>query len=755
MVPVRTAKLLLVAPFVVLCAACTAQEGESILVNGDLAQVDGEGNPVGWSYWVDAGEAELTIVRDEDDGPYARIVLPDRASNSRLLQGLDLPDASYHRASFEVRTIAEGAVPPQIGMRVAFETPRGKWRVWAHNDPSLDGRWHTVELDFIVPNESRGGNVKFYIGQNGEPGEIHMRKVRVVELELTDWQKANAHVTDQGHIYYPRQTGPPPERPELPEAAIDRGFFWWRPADGDGATPWDVFVHLPADAAPGTMLRVAGGARASAVIVLEAVRDIEGLHIEVPEPFPAQGHFEVGALRVWRQRDGHRSGFYHEVPELLEPLPEAVELPAGGRLQLLVTFVAEAGAPPGDLVVGLHARVADGEPVLIPIEVIIQPFDLAPCPDKTVWGLYPDPGRWGGYTDEQLMAELRWLRECGINSLLLYLPYDALNPFEPLTDGNLEEALAAWRAALERWGDRYMAAFLAAGFGPAFVANAQGMDRNLARVMGVDMIAEDGKYDAKLLEYDRRFLQVLEDLRIKRGWPELTWHTIDEPGNGRNVAASAEFKLIDDMGLRGFTTANQPMVIRDFADVLDDFCAGQTVFRSREDMQRAHRWLAHRDDARLWHYGGAGTYTGQEGAMAPNRYGTGFLTWLYGASGEFFWTFQRVSADPYDDFDGTKRGKDFCLAYPAPEGGRSLSTLQWEGIREGIIDYRHLAMVEDEVAAARERGGVEAEKADRIAGELDALRDVLWALEEPPTNRMLDDWRAQLADWIMELRAAG
>jgi len=742
----------IVAPML-LASLTWAQGGADAVVNGDFARLTDEGLPADFSYWVDAGEVGAEMV-DDPGGRYLRLSFGDLEDNARLLQGLDLPDASYHRASFEVRTIARGAVPPQVGLRVAFETPIGKWRVWAHNDPTLDGQWHTVAIDFLVPNEASGGNIKFHLGQNGEPGEIHLRTIRVVELPLTDYQREHAHVTAEGHTYYPKQPAPPPARPELPQAALDRGFFWWTPADGDGATPWDGFQRLPVDAAPGTMLSVAGGASASTVIVIEAARDLPDLRIEVPEPFVAQGQFEVRTLRVWRQRDGHRSGFYHDVPELLEPLPARVDLAAGERLQLFVTFVAEAGAPLGDLVTGLRARVGEAEPVLIPIEVVLQPFDLAPSPADVVWGLYPDPGRWQAWTDEQFMAELRWLRACGINSLLLYMPFDALNPYEPLTDDNVEAALAGWRAALERWGDRYMTAFLAAGFGSHLVANVQGMDVNLARIMGVEVIGADGAYNPKLLEYNRRFLQVLEDLRRERGWPEFTWHVIDEPGSGRNVVATAEFELIQAMGLRGFTTANAPMILRDFADLTDDFCAGHAVFPTREDAERAHDWLAHRTDANLWHYGAAGTYNDQEGAMAPNRYGAGFLTWIYGATGEFFWTFQRLSGDPWDDFDGP-RTKDFCLAYPAPGGGASLSTLQWEGICQGIVDYRHLAMLEGLVAAARAAGGVEAEKAARIAGELDRLRDTLWGLEEPPGNRMLDDWRARLAGWIMELRAAG
>ncbi|MGC9316887.1 MAG: hypothetical protein ACP5KN_02480 [Armatimonadota bacterium] len=751
-----------VALTLAVCACVGAQDAQNVLTNGDFSAVADDGTPVGWAYWVKGGQPAFRIV-DAPDGSYVEVTIPDRESNSRMSQGLDLPDAHYYRATCECRVLAADEVPPSFAMRIAFMTPRGLWRVWEYTDGALEGRWQTLTREFVVPNEAEPGDIKFHFGTNGEPGQIQIRNVRLVEIPLTDYQRENVHVTDEGHRYFPKHTAPPPE-PDLPEEIREAGLFWWQPADRDGATPWDVPDTAFDQLNPALNLAAAAGSSARLIFVIEATRDIADVGVVLPQMMaPPEigpwGRLEASLVRVWRQRDGHRGGFYHEVPELLEPIPTGIvrglrDLKAGERLQVMLRFQAAPGARPRETRVDLRAVGTDPgqgrQETHIPLTVTVLPFELAPAPDEVVWGLYPDPGRWQSYTDEQLMAELQWLRECGINSMLLYV-LGVLELPEALTDENVEQALADWRAALAEWGDRYMVALMDAGFGPRLVANVQSLDTMLARAMGVEPVS-DGVYNPKLLEYERRFVQVLEDLRAERGWPELTWHMIDEPGGGRNVAATAEFELIDQMGLRGFTTANQPAVIRDFADILDDFCAGAGVLNSPEKARRAHEWLAHRDDATLWQYGGAGTYTGQEGSMGVNRWGTGFLTWRNGASGEFFWTFQRTSGDPYDDFDGTKRGKDFCLTYPAPEGGRSVSTLQWEGICEGIIDYRHLVMLEAEIEAARQRGAAEADTAGRIAGELDGLRESLWSLAEPPSNRMLDDWRAQVAAWIMELR---
>lgn len=738
--------LLPLLALLLLLTAASAQEGPNLLTNADFSAGLGEdGNPVGWAWWKAGGEPGFGFVKDPE-GDYLQVTLPDRASNARMSQGLKLPANSYYRATLECRAIADAGVAPELALRIAFPTPRGLWRIWAYTDPALEGEWQTLSLEFLVPNENEPGDMKLHIGNNGETGRIDIRSASLVELPLSDWQRENAHVTGEGHIYFPKHAAPP-AAPEYSEELREAGLFWWQPADHDGVTPWDAHEE-PLERLE---MSVPAGSRASAVVVLEATRDLTGIRLRTPHSLSGFG-WDVGVshLRVWRQRDGHHGGFYHDIPELLEPLPETVDLKAGERLQLLIA---------------LHSNRRNRETPALSFEAFTEAGDgagaarasfdlvgqsstefLAPSPEGIVWGLYPDPGHWLSYTDKQLQDELLWLRDCGINSMLLYV-LSALTLPETLTDANLDAALADWRASLEEWSARYIAPLYALGYGPTLVANVQSLDTALARPMGEEVVV-DGAYNPHVLEYERRFLQVLEDLRIERGWPEFTWHVIDEPGSGLNPIALAEFGLLKEMGLRAFSTANKPSAVRDFADLLDDFCASSGVFGNPDEAARAHEWLAHRDDARLWLYGGAGTYTGQEGTMAANRWGTGFLVWRNGTTGQFYWTFQRVTGSSFDDFDG-KRGKDFCLTYPDPAGGASLSTLQWEGICEGIVDYRHLVTLEAEIVRAREDG--RADVANRVAGELEALRAELWAQEERPTNRMLDDWRERVAGWIAEL----
>lgn len=99
------------------------------------------------------------------------------------------------------------------------------------------------------------------------------------------------------------------------------------------------------------------------------------------------------------------------------------------------------------------------------------------------------------------------------------------------------------------------------------------------------------------------------------------------------------------------------------------------------------------------YYIAAGTYTLQDFDLMPNRYNVGYFFWKSGCDGTAIWTFQRTCGDPYNDFDATYR--DHLLVYPPRQsGGEPVSTIAWEGIREGVRDFRYLYTLEEIVKEA-------------------------------------------------------
>ena len=117
----------------------------------------------------------------------------------------------------------------------------------------------------------------------------------------------------------------------------------------------------------------------------------------------------------------------------------------------------------------------------------------------------------------------------------------------------------------------------------------------------------------------------------------------------------------------------------------------------------------------------------------PNRYQAGFLFYKSGARAEVSWIYQEIKNSPWTDFHRTSvvggEDKDACITYPAHNISAdkvTISTLQWEGIREGIDDYKYLYTLKEYIKEARNKGYIkEAENTEKRLNEL--LESMPWA----------------------------
>lgn len=109
-----------------------------------------------------------------------------------------------------------------------------------------------------------------------------------------------------------------------------------------------------------------------------------------------------------------------------------------------------------------------------------------------------------------------------------------------------------------------------------------------------------------------------------------------------------------------------------------------------------------------------------------NRFFAGMFLWRCGFDGAFPYVWRRIPKGlPYTSDarpGGGGRGANrtfraWCLTYPSLEG--PVATLQWEGIREGIIDCRYLTLLEQRIAEARNAG--ESLAADEAMKKMDKI----------------------------------
>lgn len=724
------------------------------VVNGDFTQRDAAEKLTAWNYGAVDGRAASRTVQDAQG---ARLVIElATGDGARLSQGLkQLQKEHYYRFSCQHRLTARGAALPNVAVRISADTAKGLWRIWDYSKPEPSAEWQPLQLDFVVPSDMTGEGVglTFFINDNRMPGVIELRDVKVVELPLTQHQRDHAFIASDGSRYFPRQSEPTPPNPALPAQAAAQPMFWWSGRDGDGVlnseTPDAKRINRP------ITLPVAGGGDHSEILVLEANKPLQGLSLHL-EGIPAHLTATVQQVDLWRQRMGYRGGFYDFLPERLLDLPPHFDLSVAQRVQLFMRLKADAALKPGTYELTLCVRQGEEVVFRVPVKVQVEPFALPADAPQPVWGLYADPGRWNK-RPAAMERELKWLHDCGIRTLLLSLPLDAIATSKPLTDENMDEVLERWRKALNTWGDRFMDRFIQAGFGPVWVCNVQSLPRCVADAAGLKKMGEDGRgeYDPCLLRQIKEFVGVIEEVRQQRRWPEFYYHLVDEPGGGTNKAAVAEYSVLRDLKVKGYTTANQAAAVHDFLDDVSIFAISNIVITSPGELKRIQGWIGDTPGAQQWTYGATGAYSGQDGVMHKNRFGAGFYAWLMGAKGGFFWTYQRISGSAFDDFDGA--AKDAAMTYPPEdpaqrEAGLTVSTLQWEGMRAGMTDYRYLQLLDRLLEAAAQSGHTV--RSRQIAAKVEALRTTIWKdpLGESFSNRALDGWRRQVAGWIAELR---
>jgi hypothetical protein len=737
------------------CATTLQAAEKNEIANGDFSQVDATGKATGWYFAAVDGTPNAHTVKDAEG---SRLVIDLAAGDgARLSQSLKrLPKEHYYNFSCQYRVTAKDAAVngtvPNVAIRISADTQKGLWRIWDYSKLEPSAEWRPLQLEFLVPSNmiGKGVGVTFFVNDNRMAGVLELREVQVVEQPLTQYQRDNAYLASDGSTYFPRQTAATPPNPTLSPKDAAQPFFWWSGKDGDGVlnaeAPDAKLINQP------VAMPLAGGGDSSRVLVLEANKPMQNVSVRL-ENVPAALTASLQRVDLWKQRMGYRGGFYDVMPERLLELPQALDFAAGQRLQLFLRLRADAKVKPGAYPLTIAVRQGEQTIFRVPVTVQVAPFVLPADAPQPIWGLYPDPGRWKTMTPAAMDNELQWLHDCGIRTLLLYMPLDVIAASKPLNDENLDTALERWRKGLNEWGDRYMDRFIKAGFGPIWVCNVQSLPQKIADAAGIKKMGEEdrGEYDARLLRYIAKFVGVIEEVRRARQWPEFYYHLVDEPGGGTNKAAVAEYSVLRDLKLRGYTTANQASAVRDFRDDVDIFTISNVVITSPAELANIQRWLREYPKAQQWTYGASGSYSGQDGVLNRNRFGTGFYSWLVGAKGGFLWTYQRISGSPFDDFDAA--AKDAAMTYPPEDeaqriAGGTVSTLQWEGMRAGMTDYRYLQLLDSLLAQKR------TPRAQQIAIEVEALRAKIWkdSLGYSFSNRTLDEWRVQVAGWIIELQ---
>lgn len=616
--------------------------------------------------------------------------------------------------------------------------------LWLSLPPSSD--WTTREIKgnaYFTGNPADTGYITIFF--NGT-GKFWVDKVGVQE-ELLD-------INGKKYVYEPRAQVPDPPRPYINSITIyQRGPRAVYP----GSVPQigEDVSSLTKSAAPNE--------RAALHFAVYAPQDELLQDIQISDLTNANGDIIPGSIfqkkivDSWTQRTAYYKDSYYVIPEKINDF-EPADIKAGGSQLLWLPFQVPANAAAGEYQGTIQLQFGDGTTRQIPLSFQVMSFDLvSPQADWIMYTSLPINNAITGapFTHDQQVKYFRDMSDYGITGLLpqLILPeYDYINGqvtnihFEPMQFNELFSITN--EAGLN---------------GPTIWYTGYLLESNL--ILNITGQPPNGGFpyaENSNPEVQEGFKAIISAAKQQLD-PKGEWYYmgIDEPHNGGRLPQYEwEAQLAREAGAHTAATVYPYDAVTQLAPLLDvDVNSFLGNSQTEYDNYMA---LAQQQSFDYW-YLGAGCYTGQEGGLMPNRYLSGFLFYKLGVPAHAIWTYQRFKDDPSNDFDGGgSEMKDFCITYPSADNDNaSISTLQWEGIREGIIDYKYAATLQKYIDLA-EQNNLPAEAAAGRQVMSNVMAAVPWRLDYQPensysepgnfTNEKADELRSMLANEITRLK---
>lgn len=434
-----------------------------------------------------------------------------------------------------------------------------------------------------------------------------------------------------------------------------------------------------------------------------ALKNISNLSVEITG---AEGlEFEVRRIHCWPQRSTwFNSRTYHIVPELLLKQENGkTETPLNGGVLQWQDFNVKKGSTVGFWITArLSNTIKSGkytarikisskgtQTIEIPLILEVYPFVLPEKPDNRRWILYAWPNRYKAGADP--MKDFNDMVAHGIDGFL----DNAYLVAEVTKDANGKLQINDADNTLH-WVRELIVPAQKAGMRGPFGMWTTPTNRNLAKTLNVNM---KRPWPKEMQDGVKQIFDYFRTNYEKLGINDWMVFASDEPKPG-NVYAIEALKAWKRAGAKTYCTAYMG-TYKETAKWITEACIGYGDRQSRE--------LIAQNQARQWIIGD-GTYIGPyEMARYRRRVGVNFF--LSGAYGCAIWRWGGCHGDPFNDFDGKQdrpaEPADQLLAYPQmlkPNDWKSyvgpIPTIGWESIRDGINDYRYLALLDETVKEA-------------------------------------------------------
>ncbi|MBN2288678.1 MAG: hypothetical protein JXQ83_05050 [Candidatus Glassbacteria bacterium] len=666
--------------FLFLAAACLA--GCAKTGQSPLLQILTDSGPAAWDTtgtvnvqretYLDRGESKAALALDAADSSRLSLVSPGIAVKPGQVISFRFACSFDHAMGeiLQVRLRMFDTGGSETGDSLLYRIRGGSGE---EDEPGRAQQWISYTRCLLVPEGVSA--VKAEITSAPGRGKVRLGETALVGGE--DWMayaaSFSSHLQKQPedkYVFAAARQVEPQAAPQPTEQEKEAGMLFFERRYLIGA--WPYANPRAEDRVEALAGKVPAQATASFAFGVKALEDLSGVSVSLAGPLEGPGG-ELSAEPSLHQgkfvpaRLGSSWGKEFGISVKLLTALEPKAIPAGRNAFYWVDIPVPPGASPGVYQGGLSIQ-AQGRPALtIPLELEVQPVVLPASHDYVIGMYYYPPD------DPSLMeVHLKDMAAHGVYAVSLAGAFVE------------KDSRGGVRLDREKFAklDTLMGLMRKHGFSRPTALFVQ----DLLRIL--EMPEQAGQWTEAHKNLYRRAIRLMSDTAESRRWCKLWFFPVDEPANHPELMELARLVLgiLREMpGITPYCDLNSPESVLELSDYIDVICmqilsvAPRTVQAMKEKQVESFFYLPGFGWNPAFHRGIAGWFLPRSGAR-----------------GIYYFAYQNVTGDPYDELDGTHR--DWSTAYPAPEPYYIWPCPEWQGIRQGIEDLRLLGL-SDSLAA--------------------------------------------------------
>ena len=727
-------------------SGCQRQEGESVwIIKTDE----------GTAAWDATGSVSLIQQEYLDRGTVKNCL--EVAADSQGVLELASPEITVHEGrpvSFSFAFRSQRAGGQLFSARLEFFDKTGApvldtllYRISAgasERGPGYTRPW--TEFTRVIKPPTGVSSARLSLACRPERGQVWLGETSLIQGEgwlayAAGFSRYLGRDPEDKYVYtaariIEQETVPVPEESELAAGMI---FFERKGFVG----AWPYANPRAGDRVKVLYEKVPRGAVAPFAFAVKALEDLSRIRASVSIP-PVKENITLKTKPVLylgrysaTRHEGSWSRVFGVRARLLET-PKEKSLLKGENLFYWLDVPVPLNTPAGIYDGEITLQAAGREPLRIPFRIEVAAIDLPALPENQVVGFYYYPP-----DDPSLIeAHFKDMAARGVNGISLAGSFVEKSPSGRLVlDWERVQRLDRIMALMRKYRL----------FRPTSLYVV-----DLIRRLELPRTADDWTDEHKDLFI--RAVKLMDNTARQRGWCKLMFFPVDEPANDPEDMKLAHLTLGLLRSIEGIVPLcdlNTTSSVKELSPYLD------AVVIQISSVSPSTVGLAKERGLNVFFYLPAFGSSDVGGDAAYHRAIPGWFLLRSGADGIYYFAYQSVEQDPYDELDGSHR--DWCAAYPAPAPQNIWPSPEWQGIRRGIEDLRLVALARELIERGKasndpQLNRLAADAESRLNGIIDSVKpsgpEVIYQLHHELQTYISEKWRQELLDQVSLLQKA-